>query len=89
MSITVTFKFECSGCFKSVEVDGGRLHSNFHGISGGNSADAEKVCPEGWMAFDPYTRCTYCPDCVAAIWPDPEEWHGIRVVRVGDGGQQQ
>lgn len=27
----------------------------------------ESVCPEGWVAFDPYTHCCYCPECWASI----------------------
>lgn len=89
MPVTAILKYSCGGCDKTEEVQVPRLGSRFHGISGGESgvgrwvnerADAEAHCPEGWMAFDPYTRCTYCPDCVEAIWPDPEERHGIKVV---------
>lgn len=89
MPVTATLRYSCGGCDKVEEVQVPRLGSRFHGISGGESGfgrwvneviDAEKHCPEGWMAFDPYTRCCYCPDCVESIWPDPEERHGIRVV---------
>lgn len=30
----------------------------------------ERITPEGWVAFDPYTCCTYCPECWAGIEGD-------------------
>lgn len=97
MSITATLRYGCGGCFRVEEIEIPHLKSRFHGFYGqehgfgywvNEHIDAEKHCPEGWMAFDPYTRCTYCPECVESIWPDPEERHGIRVT-VGEaaGGQ--
>lgn len=89
MGIKVVLTYECSGCFETTEVTIPRLGSRFHGINGrehgfgqwvNETVDAEAHVPEGWMAFDPYTRCCYCPKCVESIWPDPEERHGIRVV---------
>lgn len=80
MSVKVHFTFACDGCHKSVETDAVRLDSRFRSFSGrdygfgfwvNDKPDAEQFTPEGWMAFDPYTRCCYCPDCVAEIWPDP------------------
>ena len=29
--------------------------------------DPEDHAPEGWVVFDPYTLCTYCPDCWKSI----------------------
>ena len=27
----------------------------------------ERNAPEGWMCFDPWTNCCYCPNCWASI----------------------
>lgn len=94
MSVKVTLTYACGGCdaVEVVEID--RLSSRFHGFNGqehgfghwqNETVDAEAHCPEGWMAFDPYTRCTYCPECIEKIWPDPEERHGIKLVVVRKG----
>lgn len=89
MSVTAKLRYACGGCDAVEEVTVPHLSSRFHGFGGkehgfgrwvNQTIDAEEFCPEGWMAFDPYTRCCYCPDCVASIWPDPEERHGIRLV---------
>jgi len=72
----ITVKFNCGGCDKTV--DGTTfLSSHFHGITGDSygfghwkNDKAEDVCPEGWIAFDPYTRGTYCPECWAEIISD-------------------
>lgn len=89
MSVKAVLTYECDGCFKTAEVETGRLGSRFHGFNGkehgfgswvNEKPDAEALAPEGWMAWDPLTRCCYCPDCVEEIWPDPDERHGIRLV---------
>lgn len=36
----------------------------------------EDVTPDGWWGYDPWTYCTYCPECRKAIetpTPEPEE----------------
>jgi hypothetical protein len=33
---------------------------------------ADDVVPDGWVAYDPYTYCTYCPKC----------WEGIEAASV-------
>ena len=48
--------FDCSGCFVTVER-----------IRLGARDTIQGVAPEGWVAFDPYTHCTYCPKCWAGI----------------------
>lgn len=33
----------------------------------------DSTCPEGWIAFDPYTQATYCPKCWSELvegWKD-------------------
>lgn len=72
MSVTVTF--HCGGC--DAKVEGTKpLRREFRSFSGRGygfgasmpSNTVEDVCPEGWMAYDPYTYCTYCPECWASI----------------------
>ncbi len=48
--------FDCSGCFETVEK-----------IRLGVRDTIQGVAPQGWVAFDPYTHCTYCPKCWAEI----------------------
>lgn len=31
------------------------------------------LAPEGWMVYDPYTGCTYCPTCWDSIENDLDE----------------
>ena len=65
MSVTITLT--CDGCGSSVP--GGRIRREFQSFSGrshGFGGASNKIKwdhPEGWMPFDPYTYCTYCPDC--------------------------
>ena len=71
--MSVKVKFECGGCF--VEADGTAfLRRHFDSINGkGYGFGAyrfdtpQDVAPEGWIAFDPYTGCCYCPECWAGI----------------------
>lgn len=51
--------FSCGGCDATAEGTG-PLRRN-------PSNTVEDVTPEGWVAFDPYTYCTYCPKCWAKI----------------------
>jgi len=75
----IKVNFSCDGCH--VETMGTDfLHSQFKGITGKSHGfghwehdKAEDVCPEGWIAFDPYTQCTYCPECWAEIFAIPEK----------------
>ena len=53
--------FDCSGCFVTVEK-----------IRLGARDTVQSVTPEGWVAFDPYTHCTYCPKCWAEIELAPQ-----------------
>jgi len=69
----ITINFSCGGCFK--EAKGTTfLRRRFHGVNGQSygfgswkTDPIESVAPEGWVAFDPYTACCYCPDCWAEI----------------------
>ena len=69
----ITVTFHCSGC--SATAPGKRpLERHFTSISGrayglGSYQDDRPadVAPDGWIAHDPYTQVTYCPDCWAEI----------------------
>ena len=69
----ITVTFNCDGC-DAVAPGTTFLASVFHSINGKGHgfghwerASVESVCPDGWVAFDPYTQCVYCPDCWAEI----------------------
>lgn len=68
--------FECGGCFKK-EPGTKWISQHFQSFSGRSYGigsyvrdTIEDVTPEGWIAFDPYTQCTYCPECWASIVTD-------------------
>lgn len=71
--MTVTVEFECGGCDEKAK--GAKpLRRHFHSINGSGhgfghwSFDGpQDVAPEGWVSFDPYTGCCYCPECWANI----------------------
>lgn len=67
--MTVKVVFECDGCettvkgtepikrfFESFNVKG-------YGFGTYHTLTIEDVLPKGWIDFDPYTSCTYCPNC--------------------------
>ena len=69
--IDVTFK--CGGCDESVTVRNA-IRRTFQSFSGGGCGlgtysenSVADIAPEGWVAFDPYTQVTYCPECWAEI----------------------
>lgn len=77
----VTVKFKCSGCF--IETEGThflkRQFRSFNetpwGVGTYHYDSPQDVAPEGWIAFDPYTGCCYCPKCwaeIEAYTPDQE-----------------
>jgi len=72
--VSVTVTFDCGGC--SATVQGTEpLRREFRSFSGrshgfGGAVDSvtvDDVIPEGWVAFDPYTYCCYCPSCWKSI----------------------
>ena len=80
--MSVRVSFECNGCFK--KADGtARIERAFRSFSGKSHGfgpaigvylnTIEDVAPEGWVPYDPYTYCTYCPDCWKAIEEGIEE----------------
>lgn len=75
--MSVTVKFSCNGC--DATADGTRpLCKEFVSFSGRShgwgthriTVGVEDVLPDGWVAFDPYTHCCYCPKCWAGIVGD-------------------
>jgi len=72
--VSVTVHYQCGGC--DAKAEGTEpLRMEFRSFSGrdygfgsaipANSADS--VAPKGWVPFDPYTYCCYCPKCWAEI----------------------
>ena len=67
--MSVTVRFECGGCFAKTE--GTKwIGSEFISLTGRGYGfghwkrdTVESVAPDGWVAFDPYTQCCYCPKC--------------------------
>lgn len=68
--MTVNITLSCDGCFK--ETGPYQLpHRQFqsfngkgHGFGIWNTPSIEDIrFPEGWIYSDPYTGCTYCPEC--------------------------
>lgn len=90
MSVRLTF--DCNGCDAKAEGTD-RLRKRFHSFSGRGYGlgvyvidDIETVTPEGWVAFDPYTQMTYCPECWAEIDSDaPTTTTDAGPVRPGAG----
>lgn len=82
--MTIKTIFECGGCLK--KEDGKSPQSRFLSLTGKGyglgSYVEDKIsdlAPEGWIAFDPYTQCTYCPECwdeIEAVEPKSEATNG-------------
>jgi len=66
--------FSCDGCHAEA-VGTSPLRREFVSVTGRSyglgsyrpANSIEDVTPEGWIAYDPYTQCTYCPKCWAEI----------------------
>lgn len=80
ITVTVTIVWVCSGCGAAADYtyDTPRPERRFRSFSGSDHGvgtwitdkleiDVVGPAPEGWMPFDPYTSCTYCPACWASI----------------------
>ena len=71
--------FECGGCDAKAEGTD-RLRLEFRGVTGRNygfgrpvaANTVDDVVPEGWVAYDPWTYCTYCPKCYAEVVGEEE-----------------
>ena len=69
--MSVKVMFECEGCLKKTEF--AAVQSHFESFSGqdygfgvGRQSQISDLVPDGWVAFDSHTSCTYCPVC----WQD-------------------
>lgn len=66
--------FECGGCDAKAEGKD-RLRVAFRSVSGRSHGfgravpvnTVEDITPDGWVAYDPWTYCTYCPKCYAEV----------------------
>ncbi len=72
----ITLTFSCGGCDRE-EQGKTFVRSTFtsitgksYGLGSHSRSTYEELTPEGWIAFDPYTQSTYCPDCWASIEND-------------------
>ena len=75
--MSVMLLLECSGCYDATATVG-PLRKRFVSFSGKSYGvgtfqldDPEPLTPDGWVMFDPYTQCTYCPDCWTCIVEHP------------------
>lgn len=69
--------YECSGCFAKAE--GRTMERHFDSFNGKGYGfgvyrydTAQDAAPDGWMAYDPHTGCTYCPACVNEVFGEQE-----------------
>ena len=77
----ITLTFSCGGCDKvvpgvlrpGIAVSGFAPDVKFEFMVARSSTRIQDHAPEGWIAFDPYTQCTYCPDCWAGIEQEQPE----------------
>jgi len=65
-------KMRCGECLAEAEVPINRTFKSFNGKGHGfgvvhTPSIDEAVEASGWVWSDPYTRCTYCPECWKAI----------------------
>lgn len=66
-------QISCDGCDKEARSERvSRTFNSFNGRGYGfgrwHIPSIEEVASQiGWVVFDPYTGCTYCPECWAEI----------------------
>lgn len=68
--MSVMLDLQCGGCAATARV--GPLRRRAESVFGGDlcrmvTDDPERFTPAGWVLWDPYTYCTYCPACWAEI----------------------
>ncbi len=68
----IKLMFQCDGCL--AEAEGKSPSSEFisfsgrsYGFGSRHESPIRELSPDGWIAFDPYTGCTYCPECWKSI----------------------
>jgi len=72
--MSVRVLFECNGCDAKAEGTA-PLRKRFVSVSGRDHGfgaarwenTPDDVAPVGWIAADPYTYVTYCPECWSGI----------------------
>lgn len=75
--MSIKFTITCDGCSEQASSTG-LFRRRFHGSNGdwgfGSARwpDPQTLAPEGWMLSDPWTYCTYCPECWANVNADQE-----------------
>jgi len=67
--MSVTVSFACGGCYATA---GPFLYTHQYnpprnGMVKSWLPPIATLAPEGWVAFDPYTNCTYCKECWKGI----------------------
>jgi hypothetical protein len=68
----IKLSFKCGGCFTEEEVvcparEFRSLNGRGFGFGHWLYPQIKNLAPAGWMAFDPYTGCTYCQSCWKGI----------------------
>lgn len=84
----ITLTFSCGGC-EATAAGTAPLYCAANVVGRSHGMDRvrftvdhpQKCAPEGWVAYDPYTSCTYCPGCWKVIECDHPD--GSRVMRGG------
>lgn len=70
---------KCDGCFAETHTD--RIARRFESFSGRGHGFGVRIKPDidaaveptGWIWSDPYTGCTYCPECWSKIESGEED----------------
>jgi hypothetical protein len=67
----------CGGCDAEAYSEPIRKHfvgvtGRPHGFGTWRQPDLSRVVPAGWVWSDPYTSCTYCPECWKQIASDTD-----------------
>jgi len=87
--------YECGGCDATAEAHMERHFDSFNGKGYGfgkwREDRPQDVAPDGWIAYDPWTSCTYCPACWAEITKLPEITHAddCSLVLFGEATKRQ
>ena len=63
-----TLHLRCGGCDAEAHSKPFRKHfvsvtGRSHGIGSWQTPKIDDIVPEGWVWSDPFTACTYCPEC--------------------------
>jgi hypothetical protein len=66
--MTTRLHLRCGGCDAEAHSDPIRkrfvsVSGRSHGLGAWQQPDLDAVAPAGWVWSDPYTSCTYCPEC--------------------------